>query len=102
MHDEKQLRPNKFINPVDLEQLLMELNSPQQRDPSKFPDPQGVRNPGQLAPAPGFGGFRDQQVPMMNFLQWLLSKGRGAMWGQPDRPDELLDLWLRQNMNKPL
>ena len=48
------------------------------------------------------GDYQDQFNPqMMNFLQWLLSNMRGGMWGQPDRPDALMDNWLQQQMQKP-
>ena len=39
--------------------------------------------------------------PQMGFLMWLLSKMRGGMWGRPERPDDLQDMWLQQQQQRP-
>ena len=109
------LQTDKLIALEDLIQLQQEAGPPESGapkgsgfdpfaygpDPNKRTDPRvTARRPMfQIPPQPDYR--ENYPNPKMNFLMWLLSKMRGGMWGRPERPDDLQDMWLQQQQQRP-
>ena len=97
--DNPWMNPDKLMGLEDLIQLQREMGGPPTGAPrgADFP---AVKKRQMLVPF-GDGYQEDHPNPQMGFLMWLLSKMRGGMWGQPERPDMLMDNWLQQQQNRP-
>lgn len=95
------ITPDKYMSLEDLRQLQSEGGPPETGAPkgADFMGPMSRKK--MLVPFDNRMFQEDNPNPQMGFLMWLLSKMRGGMWGQPERPDMLMDQWLQQQQNRP-
>ncbi len=93
------ISPDKLLSLEDLMQLQQERGGPPTGAPRGMDFPAQKRRQMLVPLQQGFQ--EDFPNPQMGFLMWLLSKMRGGMWGQPERPDMLMDEWLQQQQQRP-
>jgi len=95
------LNPDKLLSLEDLIQLQREAGAPASGAPKGMEFP-AVKKKQMLVPKQPWSDFQEGNPnPQMGFLMWLLSKMRGGLWGQPERPDMLQDQWLQQQQQRP-
>ena len=92
------MKPDKYISMEDLMALQSQMGPPDMGGP-KGPEFQSQRPKPYRLPQQEYQ--EDYPNPQMGFLEWLLRKLQGGMWGKPDYPDELQDLWLEQQKGRP-
>lgn len=96
------MKPDKYISVEDLMALQSQLGPPDSGGP-KGPEFQGIKpKPYRMPEGSMWQDYQEgNPSPRMGLLEWLLRKLQGGMWGSPDYPDELQDMWLKQQMERP-